>query len=303
MSLSLEPERFRGVYVFCTTPFKSSPAEIQCHTGIDEEGLRANIRFLIKNGVRHLVPCGGTGEFPSLDWDEYRTVVRIVREEADTDTIVMPGVGYNLDDAIHMAQYAESIGCQGVMLFPPAIQSSEEGLYQFHARLAEKVNIAIMTYAMTTLSLNFLQKIAALDRLVIIKDSTNDLAWSRRMISATRDYLLWICEGEAIAPYYFLHSLDGFTSGVAAVLPELSLRMYSAAKEQDFRTVVSIQKQLEPLNRLRGRPGNHVPVVKAALDMMGLAGGPVRPPLLPLSDVERAELAEILQGLGHAPHV
>ncbi len=137
--------------------------------------------------------------------------------------------------------------------------------------------------------------------MVIIKDSTKDLAWSRRMIDATHDRLLWICEGEAIAPYYFLHSLDGVTTGVANFLPELSLGMYESARTGDYETVVNIQRRLEPLNRLRGRPGNHVPVVKAALDTLGLAGGIVRPPLLPLGEVEKRELVEILRELGLSP--
>lgn len=96
-------------------------------------------------------------------------------------------------------------------------------------------------------------------------------------------------------------STTGVTTGVANFLPELSLRMYEAANNGDLETVVNIQRRLEPLNRLRGRPGNHVPVVKAALDMLGLAGGIVRPPLLSLGEVERRELVEILRELGLSP--
>jgi 4-hydroxy-tetrahydrodipicolinate synthase len=301
MSASLEQERLRGVYVFCPTPFKPLEKQGQIHTAIDEDGLRANIHFLREHNVRHIIPCGGTGEFASLDWDEYCKVVQIVREEAGADAIVMPGVGFNLPQTVRMAQYAEIIGCDGVMLFPPAIPSSAEGLYQFHQQLADSIQIVIMTYAMTPLSLNFLQKLAEFDQQVIIKDSTRDLAWSRRMIDATRDRLLWICEGEAIAPYYFLHSLDGVTTGVANFLPELSLHMYEAANNGDYETVVNIQQRLEPLNRLRGRPGNHVPVVKAALDRLGLAGGIVRSPLLPVGEDEKTELVEILRELGLSP--
>lgn len=282
----------QGVLVYAVTPFSHDNPDV-----LDEGGLRRNVQFLITRRVKGVVPCGGTGEFWSLRLDEYKRVVETVRDAAGDTAIVMPGAGGSLDQAVAQVEYAEAVGCGAVMVFTPPGRISESGLVAYFRAVANRTGLGVVPYLTSPLSLTSLETLSDVANVVAIKDATGDLGWFRKAIRAVGSRVNWLCEGESLAPYYLLHGAVGLTSGVANFAPDLSLELSGAAQRGDFRRAGELQRFLDPWAELRGKPGNHVPVVKLAMDRLKLAGGSVRLPLLPLSEGDVREVDRLLADL------
>lgn len=292
MDLNTVRLRLRGILVYAVTPFQRD-----ADLSLDEEGLRHNVQYLVGRGVRGIVPCGGTGEFWSLTPDEYRRVVEAVRSAAGAETLVVPGVGGCLHEAIRQVRHAEATGCEAVMIFTPPGRISEAGLVAYFCAVAEQTQLGVIPYLSMPVSLPSLEAMIAIPTVVAVKDATGDLAWFRRASRVAIPEVNWFCEGESLAPYYLLHYATGVTSGVANFVPELSLELYDAAQRGDFRRAAELQRLLDPWAELRAKLGNLVPVIKAAMDRLGLAGGPVRLPLLPLVEADVRELDRLIATL------
>ncbi len=290
--------RLRGVLVYVVTPYL--PSE---DLPVDERGLAQNVRFLSAAGVHGIVPCGGTGEFWSLSDEEYRRVLNVAREATSIDTLVVPGVGGALAKAIAQARHAEACGCEAIMVFTPPGRIPETGHVAYVRAVASSTNLAVMPYLTTPMSLGALDSLVDIPNVVAIKDASWDLGWFRRAFRAVGPRVNWMCEGESLAPYYLLHGGSGITSGVANFVPHLVIELYEAAERGDFRRAGEIQRLLDPWAELRAKPGNHVPVVKAALERFGLTGGPVRLPLMPLAETDRQELDRLVTALQAATKV
>lgn len=289
MDITTLRTRLRGILVYSVTPFLSDEA-----SSVDEEGLRRNIRYLVGRGIRIIVPCGGTGEFSALELEEHQQVVGAVRAAAGGEILVIPGVGGSLRQAVRQARHAESVGCEAVMIFPPPGRISDMGLVAYFQAVADQTSIGIMPHLSAPVPLPSLEVLMRTPRIMAIKDATGDLAWFRRAIRTVGTRVNWLCEGESLAPYYLLHGAAGVTSGVANFVPEMSLELYEAAQQGHYQRAAEIQRLLDPWAELRAKPGNHVPVVKLAMDRLGLAGGQVRPPLVRLSEADVQELERLL---------
>lgn len=288
--------KLRGIFVFPTTPYNDDA------TDVDEEGIRRNVRFLVDSGIKIVVPCGGTGEFFSLSVDEHDRIISAVADECKGKAMVIAGIGHSTHVAVKMAEHAESAGCDAVMVIPPSIHASDQGLYEHYKAIASSVSIGVMIFRVpwgAPLSMELVTKLADIDNIVAVKEETGDIEWFRKLLKAVGDKVVGICGvSEKVFPYYYMVGARGTSTGIAGFAPQLSLKMYDALVNNDFATVLDLHKKLMPLHDLRARHGNAIPVVKAALDMLGLRGGPVRLPLLPLSPEDRKELQKILVELG-----
>jgi 4-hydroxy-tetrahydrodipicolinate synthase len=180
------------------------------------------------------------------------------------------------------------------MLFTPPGKFSEAGHLGYIRAVAEQTAVGVMPYLAAPVSTGFLESLLELPNVVAIKDATGDVGWFRRSIRVVRGRMNWLCEGESTAPYTLLHGANGFTSGMANVVPAVSLELYGRAVDGDYVRAGEVQRILDPWADLRAKPGNHVGVVKLALDLCRLAGGPVRLPLLPLSDADQAEVRRLI---------
>lgn len=294
VNLEQVKSKIKGVFAFPITPFKKSSSNIW-GTEVDEEGIRKNARFLTENRVHGVVPCGGTGEFYSLSFDEYKRVVKVTYEEIGGEVVVVPMLGHNVDMAVKMAKYIEEVGCPAVIVFPPTVGGyTEEGLYQYYKMVAENVNIGIIPYITSACSPDFFKPLKEIENIIGIKDGVPNLGWFRKVIKIVSGRFSWIAESEMNSPYYYLYGAQGVTSGIADFLPQLSIDLYEAAVQGDYSKAKQIQEKLEPVSELRSRPSHHIPVVKEALEMLGLSGGELRPPLISLSSGEKKELRDIL---------
>ncbi len=288
--------RLKGIHAYAVTPFRPD-------LELDLEGLARNIDTLAESGVQVIVTCGGTGEIYSLTPEEYPLVVRTVVEATRGRVVVVAGVGYGTKLACRLAQAAQDAGAEGVLMLPPYfVRPSEEGLCAHYRAVASAVDIGAIAYSRAgdIAGPELIACLAEVPNIVGFKDEYGDVGLFERIRNRVGDRLTWICGmSEPNAHLYFVVGAEAITSGIANIAPRLSLAVYEAAAAGDYGTVRAlVRSKLGPLSHLREKgPGYAVPVIKAAMNMLGLSGGLPRPPLLPIRDEDRQELHRVLHDM------
>jgi len=291
-------DKLKGVFTFLVTPFKrENPMEL------DEEGLRENIRYLSESGVHVLVPCGGTGELFSLTPEECKRVTEIVADEKGNSALVS-GVPPGIKVAVDVAEHAEKVGADAVLVFPPHI-ASEDGLYDYYKLIADSIDIGIMLYIgdslkdAVTRNPDFIKRILEIENVVAFKYEDADLWTLGKIMNLSRGDVTWICGPNfsvRITECYFRLSVVGFTDGISNFAPQLPIKLYEHAINGRWNEFKEVEEKLAKLTDLRREVGS-VAFVKTALDIIGLAGGSVRPPFTPISDENKEKVKNLLSEL------
>jgi 5-dehydro-4-deoxyglucarate dehydratase len=294
-------ECIKGIHIFAITPFKMTDDDVP---PVDYEGVKRNARFFASvEGERVITVCGGTGEFHSLTYEENRKIVEAAASEAKGKSLLISGIGGNTESAIKMAKAAQEAGSDVVLVIPceEIIAKGEDVIFQYHAAIAEAVDIGLMPYRNrnSLFSIDLILRFLEIPNVVSLKDESGDINWFRDMIVATEERLPGIIGGEMLAPYYYLAGASGITTGVACLVPHISLEQYRAAVEGDYRGALRIRDKLAPITKFRGKTGNTM--LKAGLEMMGLAGGPIRETKAVMNDEDRKILRKLLVELGALP--
>jgi 5-dehydro-4-deoxyglucarate dehydratase len=281
----------RGPLAFPITPFDD-------HLAVDLDALRVNVRALLQDTPAAIVAAGGTGELYSLAPAEHLSVIRAVVEESAGAVPVIAGVGFNTAIGRQLAADAARAGADGILAFPPYYpQADEEGLLAYYRALASATPLGLLIYSRDWFhpGAALVERLAAIQTLIAWKDGQGDIRRLQILMDRVGDRLHWIGgAGDDLVPAYYAAGLRAFTSSVSNVSPRLALALHDYASAGDTRLRGVMAELIVPLYALRGRRrGYEVSVMKAMMDMMGLAGGRVRPPL---TDVD-AETAEALRGL------
>lgn len=289
-------DKLRDVHAINVTPFREDG-------GIDYEGLEANVRFLIENGAKVVVPCGNTGEFYALTVEEAEVVTRFVVEKVGGRATVVAGIGYDLKTAERLALSAQDAGADAVMVHHPVHPYlMTEGLVQYYEAIAKSVDVGVALYVRdAAINAEVLGRVTAMDNVVAVKYAVNDLPLFGSILQAVDSPVAWICgSAEMWAPFFFAVGAEGFTSGLVNLAPEKSLTMFEGLKRRDRDLVRDVWNEVAPLERLRSRHhnGNNVTVIKAGMNLMGLPGGRVREPISQLDGEDERELASILEAWG-----
>jgi 4-hydroxy-tetrahydrodipicolinate synthase len=291
--------RLNGVFTFLVTPFK--PDNVM---ELDLEGLKRNVRYLRGSGIHALVPCGETGEIYSLTSEEIKSLIKVVANEKD-DALLVPGVPPGFKNAVEIARYAEDVGADAILVFPPEKTVSEEMLYRYHKVIADAVNIGVMPYVTGSLATaltknpSFIQKFLEIENVVAFKYESSDLWTLGELMHFSKDKVSWICGpnfSSRVTECYFRLGVQGFTDGISNFIPQLPVALYKSAVEGNWEEFKRTEERLAEITELRRKAG-WTAFVKAALDMMGLAGGPVRPPLQPMSEEYKRPLEDMLREL------
>ena len=290
-------KQMKGAFIFAITPFKVLD---DGNTVVDEEGVRRNMAFFASQKAPHvIVVCGGTGEIASLSPEEVTTVVRNA-SPCKGDTLLVSGVRGDTGLAAQMARGVEEAGADVVLVMPEqaVLDRGEDAIYAHHAAIAESIEIGIMSFRNTTavLSIDLVKQLDEIPNVVALKDEAGDLNLFRKTVVATGGKLPCIMGGEMLAPYYFLAGAKGLTTGVANLLPHLSIDLCEAGLAGDYEKAQEIRDILVPITELRGKAGNTM--LKGGLELLGLAGGPIRDTGAVITDEHREELRVILQGFG-----
>ena len=290
-------ERMKGAFIFAITPFKVLD---DGSTVVDEEGVQKNTAFFAsQKGPHVIVVCGGTGEIGSMSLEEVTTVVRNASPHKG-DTPLVSGVRGETEQAVQMARSVEEAGADVVLIMPEStiVEQGEEVIYAHVAAIAEAIDIGVMPFRNVEclLSVNLVKRLDKIPNVVALKDEVGDLDIFRKTVVATGGQLPCIMGGEILAPYYFLAGTKGATTGVANVLPHLSIALCEAGLAGDYEKAQEIRDMLVPITELRGRAGNTM--LKGGLELLGLAGGPIRDTGDLITDEHREELRIILKGFG-----
>ena len=294
MDISRVQTALRGIAVTTVTPFTSDLQRV------DVDGIAANLEFLVRAGVKLVIPCGNTGEFYSLSEHEWTEVVGAVMGAAQDRLVVMPGVGHSIKTAIAQVEEAQKLGAQCVMvMYPQHVFQSEEGLFDYYSEiLAAAKDIGVALYKKGPLLTDgMLSKLVKYRNLIAVKYAFGRVVDFTKSVQTLGKPFIWSCgTAERFAPFFWLAGAEGLTTGLGNFAPRISQRMYDSLKSGDMTEAMRIHEMITPFEDLREGRGaaNNVPVVKAVMDKMGLAGGDCRPPIHKLTQSEReAALASV----------
>lgn len=294
----MDQEEFKevlsGFSVTTTTPFSDNLSKV------DAEGITTNIEFLVKNDVPLIIPNGNTGEFYSLSEGEWKEVLHSTVEVVGTESTIMSGIGHSMTTVISQIGTVRDLGVPAVMVhYPQHVFISEEGLFNYYKEILEVAKgLNVVLYKKGPLLTDMmLQKLMKFDNLVGVKYAFGRIVDFSRTVHNLGHKIVWSCgTAERFAPFFFLAGAKAFTSGLCNFAPHITRRMYDALKKGNFEEVMKVQKMITPLEDLREGRGaaNNVPIVKAAMDYVGLKGGLCRPPIHPLSDEERNATIDVI---------
>jgi 5-dehydro-4-deoxyglucarate dehydratase len=275
-------QKLQGVIAFPTTPFKS---DLSLHL----EGLRYNLRSLLKHPVCAVVAAAGTGEIHSLSQAEQLAVVKTTVEEVKGRVPVLAGTGFNMPIAIELAQQAAAAGASGILAFPPYYGTDVgDGLVLYYRGIAAATHLGMIIYSRDWFapSATSVERLAQeIPNLIAWKDGQADIRRYQMIRQHVGDRLHWIGgAGDDMVPGYYSMGIRTYTSSIANVAPKLSLRLHELASAGHSTELSKLMNELViPLYALRARrKGYEVSAMKAMMDMIGMAGGPVRPPLVDL---------------------
>jgi 4-hydroxy-tetrahydrodipicolinate synthase len=287
----MDHEKFKeilsGFSVTTTTPFTDDLSQV------DIDAISTNTEFLAKNDVPLIIPNGNTGEFYSLSEEEWTEVLQASVDASGGKTTIMSGVGHSIKTAVSQLDTVRNLGVTAVMVhYPQHVFSSEEGLLSYYRTIIEAAkDLNVVLYKKgPLLSDDMLETLIAYDNLVGVKYAFGRIVDFTRTVHRIGHKIIWSCgTAERFAPFFFLAGAKAFTSGLCNFAPQVSRRMFNALKKNDFEEAMKVQRMITPLEDLREGRGvaNNVPIVKAAMDHVGLIGGLCRPPIHPLSDEEK----------------
>ena len=287
--------KLRGVIAFPVTPFQSN-------LDLDSDGLRRNLRMLLRHPVAAVVAPAGTGEVFSLSSAEHREVVQTTLEEVAGRAPVLTAVGINTPTAVKLAQQSASLGVDGILAFPPYYPGAEEeGLADYYAAIGGATPLGMLVYSRDWVNPSpaGVERIASkCPTLVAWKDGQADMRRLSQIMSRLGDRLTWIGgAGDDCVPAYYSLGIRAYTSSIANVAPKVSWELHEKASAGDLAGLRKTMDELVlPLYAFRARrKGYEVTVMKDMMMMLGMAGGPVRPPLARLRPEEAEELRKLAE--------
>ena len=291
-------KRLEGIVVAMVTPFNDDES-------LDEEGLRAVVRFLVERRVHGLFPAGSQGEFYALTTDERRRVLEVTLEAAEGRVFVMAHVGaVTTREAIALARHAEAAGADVLSAITPFfVKPSQDELYRYYVALAEATDVPVMAYnnpGRTGVNLQpaTVARVARdAPNFTGIKDSSGDLTQFVEYIRLCPPGFRAFMGRDSLIFAGLAHGAAGAVAATANVVPELVVSIYDAVAARDFVQGRELQRLLVPLRQAFGL-GSFPVVIKEAMQVIGLPAGPTRGPVGPLSDEARARLRDVLEQVG-----
>jgi len=287
---------FTGVGTALVTPFMQSGA-------LDEAGVRRLARRQIDEGVHFLVPCGTTGESPTLSEDERTRVVEICVEEARGKVPVLAGAGgYDTREVIHAARQMEHAGANGLLSVTPYYNKpTPDGLIQHYKAIAESTVLPIIVYNVPgrtgcNVDPATLVKLAAIPNIIGVKEASGNIQQMCEVCRAVPTDFIVLSGDDAITLPLMAVGGRGVISVVSNEVPRAMSHMVEAAERGDFAAARAIHISLMPLMLINFVESNPVPV-KAAMAAMGLLEETYRLPMVPPRPESRAKILKVLSDL------
>lgn len=304
MSPQTVADSLRGVAFTTPAPFSSDGADLL----YDE--LATNTEAILDAGGRALIPCGNTGEYYSLTDEERVRMVETTVETVGDRGVVIGGVAGSTGEAIDLIERYEAVGADGVMVHDPDhTYIHREGLITYYEKLASATDMALVLYKRgAEPSLPVIREVATIDNVVGLKYAVNDInAFSKAVNAVGDDIVLTNGIAERFVPAFALEGAEGFTTGIGAFVPEVALALQEAIENQEWKRARQLRDLTRPYEDLREETGpnndlssaNNVPAIKYGLELAGRYGGPVREPIIELSEADKRRAEEYYDQLTH----
>lgn len=297
MSYESLKKHLRDVAFTTAVPFSDNRKEV-----LSDE-LARTTQFVMDAGGRTFIPCGNTGEYYSLSNKERLDVVETTVETVGNNGTVIAGIGGSTKNAIERIQQYEAAGADGVMIHDPDhTYIHRKGLGEYYRKLADATDMGIVLYKRgPELSLSIVSELSTIDNIVGLKFAVNDInEFSKTVREVPGDIVFSTGIAERFAPSFALEGAEGFTTGIGSFVPEVILSLHDALKQENWERALEIRDLVRPYEDLREEAGlendlssaNNVPAIKYGLELAGLYGGPVREPLIELSEADKKRAEE-----------
>jgi 5-dehydro-4-deoxyglucarate dehydratase len=288
--------KLHGPIAFPVTPFRKD-------LSLDLDGLRKNVQAMLSHPPAALVAAGGTGELYSLTPAEHESVVRTTVEVTAGKVPVIAGAGFGTAIGAELARQSARAGASGILAFPPYYPNAdEEGLFEYYRAIGDATPLGMLVYSRDWVhpGPSFVERLTTLPTLIAWKEGQGDIRRLQTIMRVVRDRLCWVGgAGDDLVPAYYSVGIRAFTSSVANVAPRLAWQLHEAAAKSDAAVLRGLMDDfITPLYALRARrKGYEVTVMKVLMDRLGLAGGPVRPPLPTLAAGDAAALDALVEAM------
>ena len=270
---------------------------------LDLDGFVRNIAWAADRGVRVFVVAGGTGENDALASSERVTLAECALATVGERALVVPTLPGNLGEAADLAPRYEALGLRVALAMAPytrhQVPEDPEGVYEYYEALGTRSGLALMPYNTQGWSAELFERLAVVPQIAAIKDPCIEPHNLFRAIKRLGDRFVWIGNKRhdpGVLHFRFQAGIEGFTAGFVNFAPQLELALFAAAQQQDWPQMIELQEQLAPLERLRSR-FDDAGMLKTTMELMGLAGGAVRPPRINVPPAGREEIKQELQRL------
>ena len=287
---------FRGSFAALITPFRGE--------SIDEPAFQSFVEWQIEQGTHGVVPCGTTGESPTLTHAEHYRIVDLCIDAAAGRVPVVAGTGSNSTaEAVALTRHAKQAGADGALLVTPYYNKpTQEGLYRHFKAVHDAVEIPIIVYdipgrSMVKLSPETLERLAALPNIVGIKDATSDIARvsAIRLLLGSAFVQLSGEDGTALA--YNAHGGQGCISVTANLAPGLCAEFQATSLNGDYRAALALHDRLMPLHSALFLETSPAPV-KYGASLLGKCSGELRLPLVAPTDDTKEKVRAAMMHVG-----
>ena len=284
---------FTGCGTALVTPFRDDGS-------LDEATMRRLVRRQIDSGIDFLVPCGTTGESPTLSREEHLRVVAITVGEARGKKPVLAGAGgYNTHEVIELARECEKLGADGVLSVTPYYNKpTQEGLYQHYKAIAAAIHLPIIVYSVqgrTAVNVEpaTLARLAAIDNIIGVKEASGNITQMAEVLHQVPDGFAVLSGDDAITIPLIALGGRGLISVASNQIPAEMADLVRAANHNDFARARELQRAWLPLMQVNFIESNPGPV-KWAMARMGLLDPNYRLPMVPPSDVAKQKIEAVL---------
>ncbi len=288
---------FTGCGTALVTPFQQDGK-------LDESTLRSLVRRQIQAGINFLVPCGTTGESPTLTRREHLRVVEITLEEAKGKVPVLGGAGgYNTHEVIELGRELKSLGCDGILSVTPYYNKpTQEGLYQHYKAIAQSVALPIVVYSVqgrTGVNVEplTLKRLAEIDNIVGVKEASGNISQMAAVLQHVPERFAVLSGDDSITIPLIALGGKGIVSVVANEIPRQMTELAQLALSGDLAGARKVQREFFALMEVNFVESNPMPV-KAAMAMMGLLEPVWRLPMVAPTAASHAKIEKVLESLG-----
>jgi len=287
---------FTGTGTALVTPFRRDGS-------LDEPTLRALIKRQIDAGIDFLVPCGTTGESPTLTHEEHLRVVEIAVEIAKGGVPVLAGAGgYNTAEVIALARELAEIGADGILSVTPYYNKpTQEGLFQHYKAIAEAIALPMVVYSVqgrtgVNVEPGTVRRLSAIENIVGIKEASGNISQMAAILNAVPEDFIVLSGDDAITLPIISLGGRGVISVVSNEIPADMARLTRLALDGDFQAARQIHRRVHPLMEINFVESNPIPV-KAAMAQMGLLEAVWRLPLVAPKAESEARIRAALESL------